>query len=235
MLTAKSNLLFTQRMDTFISTFLERDLQNLFGVQFTTTVMRTFWQMLANANGGIWNAQNYGRSLGISAPTVNRYLDFLEGAFMVHRLPAFYFNARKRIIRAPKIYLRDSGIMHRLLKLTTFEDLQAHPAIGASWEAYVVEQIVQLKHPNIELFYYRTQDGAEADVVLTKAGKPVACIEIKLSNSPTLSKGFFVCLEDLKTSQNFVVIPSGERYRKGKNVSVCNLRDFLLNLLPKIK
>ena len=235
MLTAKSNLLFTQRMDTFISTFIERDLQNLFGVQFTATVMRTFWQMLANANGGIWNAQNYARSLGITAPTVNRYLDFLEGSFMVHRLPAFYFNARKRIVRAPKIYLRDSGIVHRLLKLTAFEDLQGHPAIGSSWEAYVVEQIYQLKHPNIDLFYYRTQDGAEADVVLTKAGKPVACIEIKLSNSPSLSKGFFVCLDDLKTSRNFVVIPTGESYRKSTTLRVCCLHDFLQNQLPKIK
>ena len=235
MLTAKSDSLFAQRMDTFITTFIERDLQSLFGVSFTHSVMRRFWQMLAHSNGSIWNAHAYARSLGVTAPTANRYLDFLEGAFMIHKLPSFYFNVRKRIVKAPKIYVRDTGLMHRLVKLNTFDDLHGHPAIGASWETYVVEQVYQLKHTHIELFYYRTQDGAESDIVLTKAGKPLACIEIKLSNSPALSKGFFQCIKDLKTKQNFVIIPDGESYRKDKGLTVCGLKEFLGKHLSKLK
>ncbi len=235
MLTAKNDALFVQRMDSYITTFIERDLQSLFGVSFTNTVMRRFWQMLAHSNGGIWNAEEYARSLSITAPTANRYLDFLEGAFMLHRLPAFYFNARKRIIKAPKIYLRDTGMMHRLVRLNSFEDLHGHPVVGASWEAYVVEQIFQVKHPNIDMFYYRTQDGAEADVVLTKAGKPLACIEIKLSNAPTLSKGVYQSINDLKTKQNFVVIPDGTAYRRGENIVVSGLIEFLSKYLIKLK
>ncbi len=235
MLTAKSDLLFAQRMDTFITTFIERDLQSLFGVTFTASVMRRFWQMLSHANGSIWNANSHATALGVSAPTVNRYLDFLEGAFMVHKLPSFYFNARKRIIKAPKVYLRDTGLMHRMLKLSRYDDLHGHPAIGASWEAYVVEQVYQAKHPHIEMFYYRTQDGTEADIVLTKAGKPLACVEIKLSNSPTLTKGFFQAIKDLKTKQNFVIIPDGESYRRDKQLTVCGLRNFLSKQLVKLK
>lgn len=235
MLTSKNDLLFAQRTDTFITTFIERDLQNLFGVNFTNSVMRNFWTMLAHNNGSIWNAQYYARSLGITAPTINRYLDFLEGAFMVHKLPAFYFQATKRVIKASKVYLRDTGILHRLLRITALDELRGHPIIGLSWEGYVVEQIYQLKHSNLEMYYYRTQDGAEADVVLTKANNPVACIEIKLSNSPVIAKGFYETMSDLKTKQNFVVVPQVDSYRKAQNVIVCGLSDFLLNHLPKIR
>jgi predicted AAA+ superfamily ATPase len=159
----------------------------------------------------------------------------MEGAFMLHRLPAFFFNARKRIIKAPKVYLRDTGVMHRLVKISTYEELRSHPTAGASWEAYIVEQIYQLKSREIDMFYYRTQDGAEADVVLTKAGKPVSCIEIKLSNAPSISKGFYQSIADLKTEKNFVVIPEGEAYPGGKGLTVCGIREFLGKHLVKIK
>lgn len=235
MLTSKSDLVFAQRMDAFISTFIERDLQNLYGVVITQTTMRRLLQMLAHANGSIWNAEAYARSLGVTAPTVLRYLDFLEGAFMVHRLPAFYFNARKRIIKAPKVYLTDTGMMHRLVRISSWADLHGHPSIGASWEAYIVEQIFQTKRPSIDLFYYRTQDGAEADVVLAKAGIPVACVEIKLSNAPTLSRGLYQSIADLQTKKNFVVIPSGEPYRKDKDIVVSGATPFLTTLLPSIR
>lgn len=232
---SKSDSLASQRIDAYISTFIERDLQSLFGVQFTPAVMRRFWHMLAHTNGGIWNAETYARSLDITGPTVVRYLDFLEAAFMVHRLPAYFANSKKRLVKAPKVYLRDTGIMHRLFRLSNYNDLQNHPCIGDSWEAYVVEQIYQLKHPDCEMFYYRTQNGAEADVVLTKAGRPIACIEIKLSNSPSLSKGFYSSIQDLKTKQNFVVVPDLDSYRKTPELTVSGLNDFLNKHLPKLK
>lgn len=235
MLTAKSDVLFAQRMDSFISSFIERDLQNLFGVSFTNSVMRRFWQMLAHSNGSIWNAQEYSRSLSITGPTVSRYLDLLEGAFMIHRLPAFYFNARKRIIKAPKVYLRDTGITHRLLRLHKFEDLHGHPSIGASWETYVIEQIFQLKNNTLDMFYYRTQDGAETDILLAKAGKPLACIEIKLNNTPAVPKGFYECIKDLKTKQNFIITPGSDTYRKSGEITLCSLENFVKTHLPKLK
>ena len=234
-LMSKNDAQFVQRMDSFLTTFIERDLQSLFGVTFTSSVMRQFWQMLAHSNGGIWNAYDYARALGISAPTVQRYLDFLEGAFMVHKLPAFYFNARKRIIKAPKVYLRDSGIMHRMLRLADYDDLTGHVAVGLSWEAYVMEQIKQVLPAKFEMYYYRTQDGAEADVLLTKGGKPTACMEIKRSNAPKLSRGFYESIKDLETKKNFVITPTGEAYHKGEHVVVTGLIDFLTKHLPAIR
>ncbi len=234
MLTAKSDMLFAQRMDTFITTFIERDLQSLFGVSFTAPVMRRFWQMLAYANGSIWNAHAYARSLGITAPTVHRYLDYLEAAFMVQKLPAFHFSARKRLIKAPKVYLCDTGAMHRLVRLGRFSELHGHPVVGASWEAYAVQQITQMKPHSLEMFYYRTQDGAEADVVLTSGGNPLSCIEIKLSNAPTLSRGFYESIRDLKTKKNYVVVPEGESYRSAKDITVSGLAEFLTSHLRKL-
>ena len=235
MLTARSDALFAQRMDAFITTFIERDLQNLFGVSFTGVVMRRFWQMLAHSNGGVWNAQTYGRSLGISAPSVLRYLDYLEGAFMVQRVPAYSFNARKRLVKAPKVYLTDTGVMHRLVRLDRFSDLHGHPVVGASWEAYVIQQITALKPGHLEMFYYRTQDGAEADIVLTRAGTPISCIEIKLSNAPSISKGFHHCIADLGTKRNFVITPDGGSYRSSDEITVAGLPEFLHSHLGKLK
>jgi uncharacterized protein len=234
MLTSRGDALSAQRLDSFITTFIERDLQNLFGVSFTSAVMRRFWQMLAHANGGIWNAENFSRSLGVTAPTVRRYLEYLEGAFMVQTLPAYAINARKRLIKAPKIYLCDSGIMHRLLRINRFDDLEGHPAIGASWEAYVVRQIATLKPAHLDMFYYRTQDGAEADVVLCDGGRPAACIEIKRSNAPALSKGFYHCIDDLKTRKNFVIIPEGTAWRMTPGIIVAGIREFLVSTLPTL-
>ncbi len=233
MLTARSDVLFASRMDSFISTFLERDLQMLFGVSFSNTLMRRFWQMLAHDNGGIWNAHNFARSLGVTAPTVHRYLDYLEGAFMIQKLPAFYFNARKRLVKSPKVYLCDTGVMHRLVRLNHYGDLPGHPAIGASWEAYVVQQISRLKPPGLDMFYYRTQDGAEADVLLTEAGKPLSCIEIKLSNAPRLSKGFHQSIATLGTKRNYVVIPEGDVFRVTSEITVAGLRAFLESRLAR--
>jgi uncharacterized protein len=235
MLTSRSDALFAQRMDSFITTFIERDLQSLFGVSFTGSVMRRFWQMLAHANGSIWNGETYARSLGITSPTVRRYLDYLQGAFMVQTLPAFTFNARKRLIKAPKVYVCDTGVMHRLVRINKYEDLQCHPAAGASWEAYVIQQILRLKPAHLDMFYYRTQNGAEADVVLTDAGTPLSCIEIKLSNAPVLSKGFYQSIDDLETKRNFVVIPDGESRRQGPGITVSGAREFLAVHLRKLK
>ena len=233
-LLAKTDADSIKWMEAFISTYIQRDLPELFDARFSSVAMKNFWSMLAHNNGGLWNAQNYARSLGVTAPTASRYLDFLEGAFLVHRLPAFFTNVRKRLVKAPKIYLRDTGILHRLLRIPDYEHLQGNPIVGTSWEGYVVEQILQLKNENLDMYFYRTQDGAECDLLLAKAHKPVACIEIKYSNAPSISKGFYLSAKILKSKQNFVITPNSDEYKTPGDVTVCNLKTFLLKHLPEI-
>ncbi|MDZ7314472.1 MAG: ATP-binding protein, partial [candidate division KSB1 bacterium] len=183
-------------MRNFIQTYLERDLP-LLGLSVSPILMRRFWTMLANFHGGIWNASNFAKSLGITVPTVNRYLEFLEAAFIVNRLQPFYINLKKRLVKSPKIYIRDSGILHHLTGILTFHDLQGNVLLGNSWEGYVIEQIRQLVPGEINLYYYRTHNGAESDLVLVRGNEALACIEIKYTAAPALSKGFQISIEDL--------------------------------------
>lgn len=234
-LMAKKDSDYSTWLESFITSYIERDLAELFDTSFSTATMRNFWSMLANANGGIWNAESFARALGISAPTVNRYLDYIEAAFLVHRLPAFFVNAKKRLVKAPKVYIRDSGLLHKLCEINSFQQLQGNLTIGASWEGYVVEQIKQNIGKEYGLFFYRTHDGAESDLVITQGIKPVACIEIKLSNSPVISKGFYHSVADLKTTHNFIITPAADSYHQGKDILICSLRDFLISHLAKIR
>lgn len=221
-------------LDAFITTYIERDLSYLFGTSFSSTTMMNFWSMLAHYHGGIWNAEVFAKSLGVSTPTVNRYLDFLEGAFLIQKLPAYFLNAKKRLVKTPKIYWRDSGVLHRLCQLSRFSDIHGNVIAGASWEGYVIEQIHQVKPSHIRLFYSRTHHGAESDLVLVKGSKPLACIEIKLSRVPTISKGFHETIADLGTKKNYVITPGTEDYVLTKQIRVMGLRDFLLAYLPKL-
>ena len=221
-------------MNNFIRSYVERDLSHLFGVDLTSNIISRLLNMLSHVNGTTWNAEMISRSLGITAPTVNRYIDFLEGAFLVHRLPAFFFNTRKRLVKAPKIYIRDSGVLHRLSNVQNIISLKGHPVVGSSWEGYVVEQVKQMKPKNMDMYYYRTQAGAEYDVVLAKGVHPVACIEIKLSNAPTISKGNLQSIADLKTKKNFVVVPDIEDYKTKEGIVICNIASLLTKHLSRL-
>ncbi|RMD93139.1 MAG: ATP-binding protein [Calditrichaeota bacterium] len=213
-------------MRNFIQTYLERDLPML-GLPANPVLMRRFWTMLAHFHGGIWNASNFARALGITSPTVNRYLEFLEAAFLIHRLPPFTPNLKKRLVKSPRIYLRDSGILHFLTGMVDFETLQGHVLIGNSWEGYVIEQIKQIVPQEIDLYYYRTQNGTESDLVLVRGHTPLACIEIKYTTAPKLSKGLQIAIQDLGTPRNFIILPRGESYPLSKNVNACGLARFL--------
>ncbi|WP_343522505.1 DUF4143 domain-containing protein [Pedobacter sp.] len=221
--------------DDFIVSYVERDLAKLFGIELAPILLKNFWSMLAHLNGNLFNGESFARSLGVSAPTVNRYLDFLEGGYLIRRLPPWFVNAKKRLIKSPKTYIRDTGILHRLLNIPSYNDLFGHPAIGASWEGYVIEQIYQLKTKQTELFFYRTQTGAECDLLLVQGITPIACIEIKLSNAPTVSKGFINCTQDLEPKYKYIITPKSETYHTSNNIVVTNLRHFLLNILPEIQ
>lgn len=220
-------------LDDFIKSYIERDLSKMFGVDLGAVLLRNFWSMLAHSNGNLLNAETFARSLGVSAPTVMRYLDFLEGGFLVRRLHPWFVNAKKRLVKSPKTYIRDSGVLHRLLNIQNYTDLFGHPVVGASWEGYVIEQVYQLKRQGLELFFYRTQAGAECDLVLVEGLKPIACIEIKLSNSPTVSKGFLNCIEDLEPTKSFIITPKSETYQS-KTIEVTNLSHFLNSILPTL-
>lgn len=234
-LLAKTDAAYHQWMNDFVRSYIERDLPLIFGVEFSMPVMRSFWSMLAHYSGGIWNAESFSRSLGVTGPTISRYIDFLEAAFVVHRLPAYFSNTKKRLVKAPKVYIRDTGLLHHLTHIITMGDLPGNPIVGASWEGYVVEQIKQLKHNNIQLFYYRTHAGAECDVVLVKGIKPLACIEIKLSKTPAVSKGFYQTIEDLKPQHKFIITPGNDGYPVKDGILVRGLTKFISEDLPTIK
>jgi len=233
-LLAKTDKGAAEWMSSFVRSYVERDLGSLFGVELTSNIIRRVLSMLSHTNGNVWNAEMLARSLGITAPTVNRYIDFLEGAFLVHRLPAFYVNTRKRLVKAPKVYIKDSGLLHQLSNLANMLSLKGHPVVGSSWEGYVVEQVKRLKPPGTDLYYYRTQAGAECDIVIAKGVHPIACAEIKLNNAPVLSKGNYQSFIDLKTKKNFVVVPSVDEYKTKEGIVICNIETFLIKYLPRL-
>jgi predicted AAA+ superfamily ATPase len=234
-LTARDDDAFRRWAENFIRSYVERDLSLLFGVSLSERVIRNFLLMLAAQNGGIWNAESYARALGITAKTVKRYLDFLEGAFLVRQLNAWYINVGKRLVKAPKIYIRDSGLLHTLNRVPSAEQLPLQLIVGASWEGYVIEQVSQLKPEHIDLYYYRTQHGAECDLLLVNGLTPVMAVEIKFSSAPSLSKGFYTVMDDLKLDKGFVITPGNELYKLDERVEVGSLYYFLTEVLPKLK
>jgi uncharacterized protein len=234
-LLAKEEAESKEWLDDFIRSYIERDLGHLFGVELSPVTLRNFWSMLAHTNGSIWNAELFGRSLGVSSPTVLKYLSFLEGGYIARRLQPWFVNAKKRLVKSPKVYIRDTGILHRLLSIPDYDSLLGHPGVGGSWEGYVVEQIYQRKPPDIELFYYRTQAGAECDLVLVKGITPLACIEIKLNNAPTISRGFMSCIDDLQPKYKFIITPESDHFVTAHDVHITNLKYFITNLLWEIQ
>lgn len=234
-LLSETDLLSKEWIDDFIVSYVERDLAKMFNVDLAPTLLRNFWSMLAHLNGNLFNGESFARSLGVSAPTVNKYLDFLEGGFLIRRLQPWFVNAKKRLIKSPKTYIRDTGILHRLLNIPGYNDLFGHPAVGASWEGYVIEQIYQMKAKQTDLFFYRTQTGAECDLILVQGITPIACIEIKLSNAPTVSKGFISCIKDLEPKFKFIITPKSETYLASNDIKVTNIKTFLLDILPEIQ
>ena len=198
--------------DNLIQTYLERDIPQL-GIAVPAATLRRFWQMLAHWHGQLWNASAIAKSLAVSAPTVGRYLDVLEDTFMARQLDPFFTNIKKRLVKSPKIYLRDSGLLHALLRIQSADDLAAHPSLGASWEGWVIEQILGLVPESWGKSFYRTAAGAEIDLVLEPGGRrPLLALEIKYSLAPQPSRGFWSGLSDLQPARGFVVYPGSEYY-----------------------
>ncbi len=221
--------------DGFMKTFVERDLNNMFDTSISAQLMFRMWRMIAHYHAQILNVEALSKSLDVSHTTIGRYLDYLEASYMIRRLSPYFTNVKKRIVKSPKIYIRDSGIYHYLNDITSGKQLYNHALVGYSWEGYVTEQILQLLPNNIKPFYYRTYDGSEVDLILVKGVKTIATIEIKYSLSPSVSRGLTESINDLKCKNNYIITPGNEmKYLIRKNISVINLHEFLTKELSKI-
>jgi predicted AAA+ superfamily ATPase len=219
------------RLD-FIKTYLERDIPQL-GPRIPAETLGRFWTMLAHNQGSVLNAAHLGRNLDISGATIGNYVDLMVDLLLVRRLRPWTFNVGKRLIRSPKIYLRDSGIVHALLHIETFNDLLGHPVIGGSWEGFVLENIMSVLPPRAQSFYYGTPGGAEIDLLLEFSPNEKWAIEIKRKSSPTLSKGFYAGCEDLKPEKKFIVYSGDDTYSMGDGVMAISLYDLMHEILKK--
>ncbi len=210
----------------FINNYIQRDLPAL-GLAAQPDVSLRLLQMLASAHGTTVNFSQLSRSLGVSMPSVKTYFGFFENAFLVHRLQPWSTNLKKRIVKSPKIYFSDSGMLHHLLGITDFNTLMGNIGVGNSWEGFVINQIRSLLPPSDELYFYRTQDGAEIDLLVRRNNNWLFGAEIKLSNSPTLTKGNHIAMEDLGLKHLYVITPNADNYPLSKTIEVIGLLDFL--------
>ena len=223
-LLARSQKASRRWRENFIRTFLERDIPQL-GFRIPAQSLRRTWQMCAHNQGQLLNSSQLGSALGISHTTLRSYLELLSETFMLRILPPFAANVKKRLVKAPKIYLRDTGILHAMLALDSYDDLLAHPVFGASWETLVLENIIAA-YPDWEAFFYRTAAGAEIDLVLVRGQKRLA-IECKASTAPTVNRGFWNALKDLEVDEAWIIAPVAEGYPFADNVWVKSLPEAL--------
>ena len=209
--------------ENFIRTFLERDIPQL-GFRIPAPTLRKVWQMCAHNQGQLLNSSQLGSSLGVSHTTFRSYIDLLSETFMLRVLPPYAANLGKRLVKSPKVYLRDTGILHALLAIDTFEDLMGHPILGQSWETFAMETIIA-SFPGWESYFYRTASGVEIDLVLVRGSRKIA-FEFKVSAAPTLTKGFWTGLEDLNIERAWIIAPVKESYPIHDKVSVSPLGEI---------
>jgi predicted AAA+ superfamily ATPase len=213
----------------FIRTYLERDIPQL-GPRIPATTLHRFWTMLAHLQGGIFNAAQLARGLAVDGKTVTRYLDLLADLMLVRRLQPFRSNIGKRLVKSPKVFVRDSGIVHALLNIAEEESLLGHPVVGASWEGFVIENLVVAAPLRSVPLFYRTAAGAEIDLLLEITGHGLWAIEIKLGLAPHPEKGFYTACEDVKPAKRFVVNSGTERYPISEGVEAISLKEMASTL-----
>jgi hypothetical protein len=209
----------------FIRTYLERDIPQ-FGPRIAAETLRRFWGMLAHHQGGLLNTAQFARNLGVDAKTAASYLDLLVDLLIVRRLPAWHANIGKRLVKSPKVYVRDSGLAHALLAIPDKETLLAHPVVGQSWECFVIENLLVNAGDKAQGYFYRTSGGAEIDLLLAWPDGSLWAVEIKRSLSPKVERGFHAACEDLAPVRKFVVYPGQERYRIAPDIEAISLTDL---------
>jgi predicted AAA+ superfamily ATPase len=210
----------------FLQTFLERDMPQL-GIQIPTVALQRFWHMVAHYHAQIWNGAELARAFAASESTVRRYLDLMTGVFMLRQLPPWFENLSKRQVKAPKVYVRDSGLLHVLLGIETRHNLESHPKVGASWEGYAVEEVLKALAPD-EAYYWATHQGAEIDLLLFKRGKRIG-VECKRMDAPAMTPSMRIALKDLKLDHLIVVYPGEKRYPLGDRVEAVPLAELIMS------
>jgi uncharacterized protein len=210
-------------LNSFILTYIERELPS-FGLSTSFQNLSRFFSMLSHTHGQLLNKSTYSKSLELSVPIIAKYLDYLESAFIIRTLQSFFINIKKRLSKTPKVYIRDSGLLHHQLKIMDYNSLLGHPGVGHSWEGYIIEQVISTLGNKYEYFFYRTQDGAECDLIICERYSPIACVEVKFSSSPKKTKSLTTAINDIKTEKNYIVIPDcKDPYPLDKNLIVCDL------------
>lgn len=217
--------------ENFIRTFLEQDLPQI-GVRIPALTLRRFWSMVAHYHGQIWNGSEIGASLGVAHTTSRQYLDLLTGTFVLRQIPPWFQNAGKRVVKSPKVYIRDSGLLHSLLRISNFRSLEEHPKLGASWEGFALEQILS-QSGDRDAYFWATHAGAELDLMLIRKGKRWG-VEIKYADAPTLTKSMRIARKDLGLAHLWVVYPGKQSYPLDKGIDCVALHEALRILRDKI-
>lgn len=213
-------------LQAFVSTYVERDLAIL-GLKTNSKAVNRLFRMLASIHGTTLNSSMLSKSLGISNTAIKQYLDYLESAMLIRRLEPYFVNTRKRLVKSPKIYIRDVGILHSLFDIQSNQALNRHYMKGNSWEGFVIQQIISKYNDDYSYQYYRTQDGSELDLIIVKGVKPMYAIEVKTTNNPQLNKGNYYAFEAIKAKKNYVITPGSKTFSITKNIKVCSLWNFL--------
>lgn len=206
--------------EDFITTFLERDIPQL-EISIPAATLRRFWAMAAHYHGQVWNSSEVAGSLGVAHTTARRYLDLLEGAYMVRELPPWFGNLRKRVVKSPKVYLRDSGLLHTLLRLRTFRDLEVHPKVGASWEGFAMEQVLR-RVGERDAFFWATHAGAELDLLVLGRGRKWG-FEFKFREAPAITRSMRSAMEELDLARLWVVHPGSRAYPLARGIEALPL------------
>jgi len=229
LMTQSEEVSFANRLD-FIQTYLERELP-LLGLSVSPIMLRNLLRMVSHVHGNIINYSDFSKSLGIDVNTVKRYLDYFENSFLIRRLQPYFVNISKRLVKSPKIYIRDSGLLHAVVGIENEEDLEGYIGKGNSWEGFVIQQIIAQLRPSVHPYYYRTQDGSELDLVLVKGISPVLGIEIKYANAPKITKGTTVASQDLGNIPVLVVTPfATEDYELSPTTKVTDFKRLFTHL-----
>ena len=218
----------------FIGTYMERDLP-LMGVKVSPIHLRRFWKMLAHYNGNQINLSEVGRSLELSHTTIKSHLDILTDFYMVRQVPPWSGNVKKRLVKSPKIYIRDTGILHSLLNISSLYTLMSNPALGASWEAFVIENILNSLDTRWQYSYYRTATQIEIDLVLETPDGEVWAIEIKRNSAPKVSRGYIEACKDVKATHKWIINSLEDRYPLSNGVEVIGFTGFIQLIFDKNK
>ena len=216
----------------FIRTYLERDIPQ-FGPRIAAETLRRFWGMLAHHQGGLLNTAQFARNLGVDAKTAASYLDLLVDLLLVRRLPPWHANTGKRLVKSPKVYVRDSGLVHALLNIPDKETLLAHPVVGQSWECFVIENLLAVAPAGVQGYFYRSSGGAEIDLLLSWPDDTFWAIEIKRSLTPKVERGFYSACADLMPVKKFIVYPGVERYRIASDIEAISLTALAVEISQK--